>query len=111
MSGGDSHDLYLNTESVEKRRNVPGTIYLLHFDKPFWHAKHYLGWTEGDSLDERLDKHRKGQGSKLMAAVSGAGIDFSIARLWAGTRNDERKLKNGKNAGKRLCPICRKGAT
>jgi len=95
----------------ERRENVPGTIYLLHFDKPYRHARHYLGWTEGDCLDDRMKTHRSGRGSKLMSAINQAGIDFTIARLWSGTRHDERKLKNGKNAGKWLCPICRKGET
>jgi hypothetical protein len=90
------------------RKDVPGTIYLLHFEKPYHHARHYLGWTEANSLDDRLHHHRNGnkEGSKLMAAVSKAGIGFTIARLWAGTRHDERKLKNQKNASKQLCPIC-----
>ncbi len=30
-----------------------GVIYMLHFDRPYRHAKHYVGWT-ADLLD-RLD--------------------------------------------------------
>jgi ssDNA-binding Zn-finger/Zn-ribbon topoisomerase 1 len=43
-----------------------------------------------------------------MAAVSKAGIGFTIARLWTGTRHDERKLKNRRNATVDLCPVCEK---
>lgn len=86
---------------------VPGTIYLLHFERPYRHARHYIGWTKKNCLNARLDHHRAGSGSRLMAAVSAAGITFTIARLWTGTRNDERALKRKKNAPARLCPICR----
>ena len=27
-----------------------GTVYLLHFDKPFSHAQHYLGWGKGNAV-------------------------------------------------------------
>lgn len=32
-----------------------GTIYLLHFSKPYKHARHYIGYT--DDLDKRLARH------------------------------------------------------
>jgi hypothetical protein len=94
---------------LSRRENVPGTIYLLHFDRPLQHARHYVGWTGLDSLDSRIDEHKKGRGSKLMAAVIRAGISFDIARLWHGTRHEERKIKNTKAVGRTLCPICRRG--
>ena len=31
---------------------VPGTIYLLHFDRPYRHARYYLGWAS--DLNSRL---------------------------------------------------------
>ncbi len=79
-------------------------IYLLHFEKPFKHAKHYLGFT--DDLERRIERHKRGDGSKLIAAVVKANIGFVLARVWPeGDRNFERKLKNGKNTP-RLCPLC-----
>lgn len=86
-------------------------IYLLHFNTPFKHAKHYLGFVEyNHGLESRLKKHAGGTGSKLMAAISRAGIGFSLARLWPnGDRNYERHLKNLK-ATTRLCPICNPNA-
>lgn len=83
-----------------------GTVYLLHFDRPFRHARHYIGWTGGD-LEDRLEYHRRGWGSKLLKAVAEAGIGWTVARTWEGTRHDERKLKNRKEAP-RLCPVCRR---
>lgn len=82
-------------------------VYLLCFHSKLKHAKHYIGFVERpEDLDRRMSKHKKGNGSKLMAAVTKAGIDFTIARLWPqGDRNFERKLKNRKNS-KHLCPVC-----
>jgi hypothetical protein len=82
-------------------------VYLLCFGTKFKHAKHYIGYVKkAEGLEPRMEKHRKGTGSKLMAAVSKAGIGFQITRLWAnGDQNFERYLKNKKNA-KYLCPCC-----
>ena len=80
-------------------------IYLLHFSRPFKHATHYIGFTSKD-LEGRLAYHSAGKGSKLLKAVAEAGISWTVARTWPGGRNEERRLKNQKNAP-RLCPICR----
>ena len=80
--------------------------YLLHFDKPYKHARHYLGYTK--DLDARLQDHNWGNGSgaALTDAARTAGITFQLARVWEGaTRADERKLhRQGHNP--RLCPMC-----
>lgn len=83
-------------------------VYLIHFNLPFKHAEHYIGFVENKgNLDARMNHHRTGSGSRLMHAVSKAGIGWEIARLWEdGDRNFERKLKNWKK-NKRLCPICK----
>jgi predicted GIY-YIG superfamily endonuclease len=81
-----------------------GTIYLLHFDRPYRHARHYIGYT--DDLDSRIATHRAGNGARLIAVISAAGIGFTVARTWTGDRNFERRLKRRKDAP-RLCPICR----
>ncbi|WP_188188904.1 endonuclease [Nonomuraea sp. SYSU D8015] len=81
-----------------------GTVYLLHFDRPFKHAKHYTGWTSGD-LDGRLAEHRAGRGARLLAVIKAAGIGFTVARIWAGDRRLERSLKRQGGASRR-CPSC-----
>jgi len=82
-----------------------GTVYLIHFLTPYKHARHYLGYTE--DLEQRLQAHRTGNGARLMEVVTDAGIDWELARTWEGDRSLERRLKQGKNACKWLCPICR----
>lgn len=79
-------------------------IYLLHFDKPYRHSQHYLGYAE--NFAARFKRHMEGRGARLMAAVAKAGIPVAVARKWPdGDRTLERKLHN-RNNNARLCPIC-----
>lgn len=82
-------------------------VYLIHFDEPYKHARHYMGSTTEANLDSRLEHHRNGNGSRLMAAVSAAGISWRVVRLWAGDKNTERQMKNNVsgNTGQ-YCPVC-----
>jgi len=80
-----------------------GVIYLLHFDQPYRHARHYVGWTE--DLLERLDHHAKGSGARLVAVIWKAGIGFTCVRICEGTRCTERAIKNAGGAV-RYCPAC-----
>lgn len=87
-----------------RQQSPHSVVYLLHFATRYRHAGHYIGWSE--RLPARLAHHRSGTGARLMAAVSAAGIDFEVARLWEGAdRAFERPLHNRKNTPK-LCPIC-----
>jgi predicted GIY-YIG superfamily endonuclease len=81
------------------------TVYLLHFDAPYQHARHYVGFT--DNLENRLAEHRKGNGARLIQVITGVGIGFVLARTWQGDRNFERQLKK-RRCAPRYCPICRK---
>jgi hypothetical protein len=85
------------------RRNIQGTIYLIHFSTPYKHAAHYMGWAE--DLESRLADHHAGRGSRLMAVIKAAGIDWKITRTWKGDRYRERQLKN-QGSSKRHCPEC-----
>lgn len=80
-----------------------GTVYLLHFDEPFGHARHYLGWAR--NLDARLAHHKRGTGANLLRHVAAAGIHWRLARTWRGDRHLERRLKN-RGGASRICPIC-----
>lgn len=81
-----------------------GTVYLIHFDRPFKHAKHYTGWAL--DLNARLDEHRAGSGARLLAVIREAGIGWQVSRTWVGVdRHYERALKNQGGASRR-CPLC-----
>lgn len=86
--------------------NVEGVIYLLHFERPYRHAKHYIGWTA--DLMARLAAHRSGAGARLLAVLKSVGIGFECVRTWKGTRTLERRLKTLGGAS-RLCPVCSPG--
>jgi hypothetical protein len=94
------------TSPSERRKDVVGNIYLLHFTRPYLHAGHYLGWTEGP-VEERIARHRSGHGSPLVACVMRLGQDVILAREWNGvTRAEERRLKIVGGLA-RQCPICK----
>jgi predicted GIY-YIG superfamily endonuclease len=80
------------------------TVYLIHFDRPYHHARHYLG--SARDLQARLHQHANGTGANLMRVIKEAGIGWTLARTWDGGRKEERRLKNRKEAP-RLCPMCR----
>ena len=87
-------------------------VYLLHAERPYYHAQHYVGFCKRKSgkLEDRIDEHRRGQGSPLVRAWVAVGIGFVVARVWRGkqaTRRFERALKKGKNTRRLHCPICR----
>ena len=82
-----------------------GLIYLLHFERSYHHARHYLGYT--DDLEARLAAHRAGRGSPLVAAAVRDGIEFELAATWPGGRTEERRLHRYRNSPRRLWPICR----
>jgi predicted GIY-YIG superfamily endonuclease len=80
-----------------------GVIYLLHFDRPYAHAGHYCGFTT--NLPDRLAEHTAGHGARLLAVIQAAGIGWTLARTWTGTRARERALKRQGGASRR-CPLC-----
>ncbi|HEY4690009.1 MAG TPA: GIY-YIG nuclease family protein [Anaerolineae bacterium] len=79
------------------------TVYLLHFSRPYKHARHYMG--SASNLEARLQHHRAGSGARLIQVILEAGLDFVVSRTWPGDKQAERRLKNQKNSP-RLCPIC-----
>ncbi len=82
-------------------------VYLIHFDRPYCHARHYLGTT--NDLEHRLEQHRRGVrygGARLMEVIIQAGITWRLACTWEGGRELECQLKAW-HSGCRLCPICK----
>lgn len=52
------------------------TLYILHFDRPYWtNCQHYIGYTTVP-LEERLQRHRNGDGSRLVRYALARGIKF-----------------------------------
>lgn len=82
-------------------------IYIIHFDEPLHHARHYVGCTE--ALKERLITHAQGHGSNILAVLKAKGISWRLASLYrtchAGMRRVERAIKDC-SAGPRFCSVC-----
>ena len=79
------------------------TVYLIHFDRPYKHARHYVGQTK--NVKRRLAEHAAGRGARLLAVVQQAGIGWQVARLWPGGAARERQLK-AQGGHARKCPLC-----
>ncbi len=84
-------------------------VYLLHFDQKLEHAGHYCGWTP-NGVEQRLEKHLKGNGAKLVKAVVASGRAVVVAATWKHddcqeARRQERQMKQTHNLA-RYCPVC-----
>lgn len=90
---------------IRRSENEQGTIYVLHFEPAYEHAKHYIGYTTKGG-EARADEHVGGRGSPLVRAATARGCTVTLAAEFPGTPTDERKLKNRKNA-RSICPRCR----
>lgn len=89
------------------KKKEKGTVYLIHFRESFKHARHYIGWTDDETPTARLERHRTGNGARLLAVVAKAGIGYELVRTWENAdRTFERKLKSRGGAA-RICPVCR----
>lgn len=83
---------------------VMGTVYMLHFDRPVRHARHYRGWAK--ELDVRMAHHRAGTGAKLTALAVKLGIGWETVLAIPGDKNLERQLHN-RGGASRICPKCK----
>lgn len=81
-------------------------VYLLHFDQPLGHAKHYSGYSRSRDCQQRLAAHAAGRGARLLQVALERGITWQVAKIWEeGDRAFERSLKQ--RGQKAICPLCR----
>jgi len=84
------------------------TVYVLHFDPPYQHARHYIGYTPDDTADRRISEHLScgEKGSPLVSAAIMSGSEVSVAAIFPGAGRDfERWLKDRRDT-RRWCPTC-----
>lgn len=71
---------------------------------PRGRALHYLGYAR--DIRRRIGEHITGEGSRLCRAVSLAGYELRVVRVWNGRGRDfERSIKDAHNLA-RVCPLC-----
>lgn len=87
--------------------SIPGTCYLICFNRPYRHARHYLGWSEEPVAREAA--HAAGQGARLMAVVAAAGISWQVTRTWPDSDRYFERLLKIRRRSTRLCPRCNPG--
>lgn len=92
-------------------------VYLLHFDKPYWKTcRHYVGYT--GNLQQRLNKHITGTGSKLVAYAVKKGNIFDPVQILSNkfnylgdpislTKKEARQLELKYKRTKNLKHYCR----
>lgn len=83
-------------------------VYILHFDKPFKHARHYVGYCEDSRFEDRMNEHRKAKwADSYMGKVNAQGIRWKVARVIPnGDENLERRIKFIWKRTAALCPCC-----
>ena len=84
-------------------------LYVIHFDKPYKHAKHYTGIAI--DVDKRIKEHKGGYGSKLMAVITKNNIGFKCNIIgeyptYSIAKAEEKRLKTKVKQPKKYCPIC-----
>ena len=85
-------------------RMILGTVYLLHFSRPYRHARHYVGFAT--DLDRRLRQHRKGVSCPLVRCAVAEGIEIFLARTWKEVTVDFEKWLHRGYRKRLVCPIC-----
>lgn len=82
-------------------------VYLIHFNRPLKHARHYVGYAKDRrTFDQRITDHLCGVGARLLAVLLEAGIEWRVVRTWPdGDRAFERRLKSWSGSAQ-FCPVC-----
>lgn len=89
-----------------------GWVYVLHFDKPLSHARHYVGSTQ--CLRQRLTNHAQGRGSRLTRELYKRGIGWRLAALYQSPREAMRRIERlckDHHQAAHFCPDCHRRTT
>lgn len=69
----------------------------------------YLTGYQAAGIALRIAGHRAGRGSRLMAVIAEAGIEFQVTRVWASATEAHEKALKDLNNRRKLCPACTPG--
>lgn len=98
----------MNDECVIEKG--PGWVYILHFDEPIEHARHYIG--SSNQLTQRLYAHAVGRGATLTQVAFFRGIGFRIGYVGQARRLSPRSLERRAkhwHGAYQFCAICCEG--
>lgn len=86
---------------------VRGDVYVLHFDQPLGHARHYTGFAKAGLLAARLAEHERGCGARLTQVALERGIGWTVAKVFEGVSlGFEWELKIRRRTACAYCPLC-----
>lgn len=87
-------------------------LFLLHFDPPYRHAGHYLGYAKGTG---RVATYARAVAAgkvtqfphPLVEAAYAQGSVLRIVAVFHGASRDERRRMRANGSLSRFCPVCR----
>lgn len=84
------------------------TVYVLHFDPPYQHARHYIGYTPDPTHTRRVREHMEmgTKGSPLVRAALQAGCEVVVAAVYPGAGRDYEAWLKARRDTRRWCPTC-----
>ena len=85
-------------------------VYVIHFNKPYKHAKHYTGIAK--NVPKRMKEHKGGYGARLLRVLKDNNIGFRWNIIveyptFSEAKQHEKKLKTKIKKPQRYCPICK----
>ena len=84
-------------------------VYLLHFDPPYSHAGHYLGYAKRNLLDyaRAVASGRQWAPHPLVEAAIGQGSTVKVVDWWPGENRAFQRRLRSQGGLSRHCPTCR----
>jgi len=85
-------------------------VYVIHFNQPYRHAKHYTGIAK--NIKSRMREHASGNGARLLQVLKENNIGFKYSIIkefpdFSSAHTYEKYLKTKIKKPQRYCPICK----
>lgn len=84
------------------------TVYVLHIEPPYQHARHYTGYPPDKDASRRIREHLDctPRGSPLVRAAIEAGCDVQVAHVFKRVGRDFEKWLKTRRDHRKWCPCC-----
>jgi len=88
-------------------------LFLLHFEPPYKHARHYLGYAvgtgRGSSYAKAIARGTAIGPHELVMAAQWAGCTITVADVFEGAGRAVQRTMRASHHLHRFCPICTQG--
>lgn len=84
-------------------------LFLLHFDPPYRHARHYFGYAKRNLREyaRAVAQGRQHAPHPLVERAILAGCTVTVVDVWPGHSRDDRRRFRRCGSLSRFCPTCR----